>query len=450
VGGVTENCIMIYTSAAQVAAILPSATPIGAGTLTLTYQGVSSSMAIQVLAADFGTLTLNEGGSGPAVVTDPSYTPITMINAAHPGDTLILWGTGLGAVTGDETEPPTQITLNTGVQVMVGNRPATVSYGGRGSSPGLDQINFVVPAGVTGCKTSIVVTVKGVTGNITTTSIAPAGQTTCADTFNALTATNLQKAMTTGTLNIAGVELSRLVDGDDELDAGFTSFPLNSLIRSYGGTLGPSIGNCLAYEVEGSSFAVKDPIVPTFLSAGSQLVISGPDGARTIAASSTGVYAATLATSSPYFIEAGSFTATNGPGASGVGAFTWDLTLPASIIPSIPASINRAQDLTITWTGGSAFPVVEIYLFNGVKATSTMKSYVDIACTADGSAGTFTIPSAVLNVLPANGYATPTTPGVLIQLGGVAQSSFSVTGSPGLDEGFFTAFIGSGSVAAIQ
>src|SRR6202167_4586696 len=39
VGTVTENCIMVYTSAAQVAAILPSATPVGTGTLTLSYQG---------------------------------------------------------------------------------------------------------------------------------------------------------------------------------------------------------------------------------------------------------------------------------------------------------------------------------------------------------------------------------------------------------------------------
>ena len=373
-----------------------------------------------------------------------------MINAAHPGDTLILWGTGLGAVTGDETEPPVQVNLNTGVEVLVGNQPATVTYGGRGSSPGLDQINFVVPTGVAGCKTSIVVTVKGVTGNVTSTSIAPAGQTTCGDTFNALTKTNLEKAMNSGTLNIAGVQLSRLLGEDDELDAAFSSFPVNSLIRSYGGTFGPSLGNCLAYETEGSSFVLKDPIVPTFLSTGSQLVIDGPAGSKTIDATSTGFYEATLATSSPFFIQPGNYTASNGAGGSNVGALNWDLTLPASIVADIPTSINRAQDLTLTWTGGSAFPVVGIYLFNGVKATSSLKSYVDIVCSAEGSAGTFTIPSALLGLLPAGGFATPTTPGVLIQLGGIAQSNFTVTGSPGIDEGFFTAFIASGAVAAIQ
>ncbi len=187
VGGVTENCIMVYSVATQVGALLPSATPVGSGTLTLSYQGASSSIAIHVVGANFGTLALNEGGTGPAVVTDTNYNPITMINAAHPGDTLILWGTGLGPVTGDETEPPTQIDLGTGVQVQVGNQPAAVMYGGRGSSPGLDQINFVVPAGVTGCKTSIAVVVKGITGNVTSMAVAPVGQTTCGKTYRGLT-----------------------------------------------------------------------------------------------------------------------------------------------------------------------------------------------------------------------------------------------------------------------
>src|ERR1700693_5583427 len=51
VNGVTKSCIMIYSLNTQVAAILPSATPVGTGTLTLSYQGAESSIAIQVLAA---------------------------------------------------------------------------------------------------------------------------------------------------------------------------------------------------------------------------------------------------------------------------------------------------------------------------------------------------------------------------------------------------------------
>jgi uncharacterized protein (TIGR03437 family) len=450
VGGVIETCIMIYTSAAQLAAILPSVTPLGAGTLTVSYQGGSGSIAIQVLAADFGTLTLNEGGTGPAVVTDPSYTPITMVNAAHPGDTLILWGTGLGAVSGDETEPPAQTDLNTGVKVLVGNQPAVVSYGGRGSSPGLDQINFVVPAGVSGCKTSIAVVVKGVTGNVTSMAVAPAGQTTCGDTYGPLTAANLQKASTSGSLNIAGVDLTRVGSGNDTLTSGFVSYPLNSLIRSFAGSFGPSVGSCTVYEVSGSSFVLKDPIEPEFLDPGRQLTITGPAGVKTVNATATGYFPATLATQPSTYIEPGSYSVSNGAGGTNVGSFTWNLTLPDNVVPDIPASINRSQDLTLNWTGGEAFPIVTILGYAGVPLTSSLFSYSEFVCNAVGSTGQFTIPSAFLSVIPADGYGAFGVKGVDIQVAGVVSNRFTVTGSPGIDAGIFDAYVSSGKIVTVQ
>ncbi|HTB16603.1 MAG TPA: hypothetical protein VK708_00745 [Bryobacteraceae bacterium] len=450
-GGFTVDCIMVYASATQVAAILPSITPQGAGTLTLFFQGGSSSIEIDVVPANFGTLTLNEGGTGPAVVTDPSFKPITMINAAHPGDTLILWGTGLGPVMGIETEPPTQVDLGTGVQVLIGNQPAKVTYGGRGNSPGLDQINFVVPAGVSGCKTSIAVIVHGVTGNVTTTSIAPAGQTTCGDTFDALTTDNLQKAITTGTLNIATVALDRIAEGNDILTAQFQSYPLNSLIRSYGGDFGPSIGSCLAYEFLNTSLEFADPIQAPHLDAGSRLAITGPGGSKDIDATSTGFFSSTLATQPSVYIEPGPFSVGNGTGGTSVGPFNWSLTLPGSVVPTnIPTSINRSQDLTLAWSGGAEFPVVSIIAFNGIKVTPTLSSFAYILCTASGAAGTFTIPSAILSVLPANGFGTPTEPGVNLQIAGIASNRFSVAGSPGIDAGIFSVFTSNGKVAKIQ
>ncbi len=452
-GDVAVFGIMIYTSATQVAAILPSSTPVGTAILKLSYQGGNSSFAIQIVAANFGTLTLNEGGTGPAVVTEPSYTPITMINPAHPGDTLILWGFGLGPATGDETEPPTQADLHTGVQVLVGNQPATVTYGGRGSSPGLDQINFVVPAGVTGCKTSIAVLLKGVTGNVTTTSIAPEGQTTCGDTFNGLTAANLQKAISTGSLSIACVELNRTVGEPDTLFAAFGSFPLSSLIRSYGGTTSPSLGSCLSYETYGAKLVVTDPIHATPLPTGPQLTITGPSGSKAVDEFSVGIYAGTLATASPFFIAPGNFTATNGSGGSDVAGFNWNLTLPASVVPTnMPTSIHRAQDLTLTWTGGSDYSVVSVFGYSAVPKTltSTQFSWVQFLCTADASAGTFTIPSAILNLLPTNGFGGLFEPGASIQIAGLAESQFTGANSPGLDEGFFTAFISSGAVVNVE
>ena len=171
VNGVTETCIMFYTSSGAVSAILPSATPLGSGTLTVTYQNGSASAPIQVVAASFGIFTLNSGGTGPASVTDLQYNPITMVNVAHPGDTIVLWGTGLGAVSGDETEPPTVFPNFPGVQVLIENQLVSPIYAGRSNYPGLDEVAFAIPTGISGgCKTSIGVLVNGVMGNVVSTS----------------------------------------------------------------------------------------------------------------------------------------------------------------------------------------------------------------------------------------------------------------------------------------
>jgi len=445
VGGVTETCIMIYTYTSQVAAILPSATPIGTGTLTLSYQGSSSSMSITVLSANFGTFTLNEAGSGPGVLTDTNYKPITYINTAHPGDTLILWGTGLGAIVGDETNPPAEVDLGTGVQVLVGSKPATVLYGGRSSSPGLDQINFVVPSGVTGCKVSITVLVKGVTGNVATTSIGLAGQSVCSEAYAPAVTEILQKAVASGAVTFGTIQMSRIGTQSDSLTGQFGTYPLNSLIRSNGGTFGPSIGSCISYETAGTTITITDPIQPTFVDAGADLIVNGPGGAsQTVPATSTGNYQATLGAA----IAPGNFGVRNGTGGSAISAFSWSLTLPALATPAnIPASVNRSQDLTLTWTGGSAYSVVTIFLYSGVPEGSS-DSFATVLCDADPASGTFTIPAAVLNLLPPKGYGAFGKLGVDIQIAGVAVATY--TASSGFDVGALSMFATSGAIATIQ
>lgn len=451
VNGVTENCIMLYSLVTQVAAILPSPTPVGTGTLTLSYQGEQSSIAIQVLAANFGTFALNEDGTGPGVFTDGSNNPITYVHPAHPGQELVLWGTGLGPITSDETEPPPQEDLHSGVQVVVNNQPATVVYGGRGSSAGVDQINFVIPSGITGCKASVAVMVKGVTGNITSIAVAPEGQATCNDTVGTLTAANLQKAAATGSLSLGGVVVSRLNGGNDVLGGAFATYSLSNLVKSWGGGTTGSIGSCLSYEVLGSTLNPIDPVVEQFLDSGNQLKLTSNGGSKTISEIETGIYAGTLATEPDQYIEPGPFSVSNGSGGPGVGAFTWSLTLPDAVVPTIPASISLSQDLTLTWTGGSGFSAVSIFLFSGVPVAGLGTAYVEIQCAADASAGSFTIPSAALNLLSPNGFGAFEKPGVDIQIAGAVLQRFTnVPGSPGLDMGIFTAFVSSGGVARIE
>jgi hypothetical protein len=377
-----------------------------------------------------------------------------MINAAHSGDNLVLWGTGLGAVSGDETQPPSASNF-ADVQVLIENQPAVVSYAGRSSSPGLDQINVVVPAGISGgCKTSVAVIVNGVSGNVVSTSIAPAGQSVCGDTNGALTNANLQKAISTGFLNIGGVDLTRYGSLNNDILLGdFATYPLNSLIRSYAGNFGPSLGNCVAYEVEGSSLTILDPVFGGLakLDAGASLTVSSGGKSMTMNALSTGEYEGTLGTPSSIFLTAGTYSVSNGNGGSQVPAFNWSATLPGPLsAASLPATINRAQDLTVTWSGGGSFSAVGIIGYAGVPISSGLNSYVEFVCSAPANAGQFTIPSAILRLLPTNGYGSPGVAGAALQIAGVVDNRFTVSGSPGLDAGTLTVFTSFGVIAKVE
>jgi uncharacterized protein (TIGR03437 family) len=110
VNGSTVQAYMIYTTPTQIAAVLPSSTPVGTGTLTVSFNGQTSQpVPIIVSATSFGIFAINEKGSGPAVVQNFVSATKLPINAlttpANPGQTLQLYGTGLGAVTFNETEP---------------------------------------------------------------------------------------------------------------------------------------------------------------------------------------------------------------------------------------------------------------------------------------------------------------------------------------------------------
>src|SRR5579859_3627345 len=97
VGNTSVDALMVYTRPDQIAAILPSQTPVGTGQITVSYAGATSAAApIQVVANSFGIFTANQKGSGPASVqnyiSSTSFPPNTLTTPAKPGQTLILYG----------------------------------------------------------------------------------------------------------------------------------------------------------------------------------------------------------------------------------------------------------------------------------------------------------------------------------------------------------------------
>ncbi len=191
VNGVTTTAPMIYSSSSQLVAILPSATPVGTGTLSVTYLGVAGSTTpITVVATNFSTLTLNGSGTGPALIVDATnnYSVITATNSAAPGDVLVLYGTGLGplpAGQNDAANPPVQVNLTTPTTIYVGTTQESPVYHGRSGDAGLDQINFTVPPGVSGCHVPVIIQTgtgsTAIVSNSTTIAVAPFRATACSD-----------------------------------------------------------------------------------------------------------------------------------------------------------------------------------------------------------------------------------------------------------------------------
>lgn len=69
VAGTSVDAIMLYTLSTQVSAVLPSNTPIGTGTVTVTYNGQRSAPApITVTRSSVGLFVFNMAGSGPAIL----------------------------------------------------------------------------------------------------------------------------------------------------------------------------------------------------------------------------------------------------------------------------------------------------------------------------------------------------------------------------------------------
>jgi uncharacterized protein (TIGR03437 family) len=461
VGGMAVKALMVYTSAGQVAAILPSTTPTGTGTVTVTYNGqTSTSIPLTVVTSSFGMYTLSQDGTGPAVVTTPGYQAITLTAPAKPGDTLILWGTGLGPYSGDETQPPVETGLDVDASVYVGDVAATISYKGRSSSPGLDQINFAVPAGVTGCYVPIAVVVNGTVSNFGSISISTDGST-CSDPAG-LPSSAINQVANNGHLKVGFIELQRVAFTatvpligpvnvkQDRGAAYFYNFDDRALIASRGLSSISSFSSCTVLVCSNSDTCIPDNTalnVPQ-LSAGSSVTITGPNGSTVLplAANHVGEYHGALGstglTGSSYLVP-GSYTASNS-GGSDVPSFTADLTIGSPLTwtnqdaVSKTGSIDRTKDLTINYSGGASGDYVAI-LGSSTSTTAAQHVTVTFVCTEKASAGSFTIPSFVLSALPVSD--TISISGVSGEGGFLLLGNYPLSNTfsaPGLDLGFFS------------
>ncbi|HEY1756484.1 MAG TPA: hypothetical protein VGG72_13875 [Bryobacteraceae bacterium] len=398
VNDVTTTPALYYASSTALAAVLPSNTPVGAGTITVTYNGqVSQPAPIQVVPSAVGLDTLYGTGAGSAVVTDANFNVLGLTNSAMPGQTVTLWGSGVGADTSndDRTYPLNQNNLtNIPMQVYIGGIPANVLYRGRSQFPGLDQIDVVVPASVPlGCYLSVVVETGSIVSNSVSLPVSPKGGA-CSDPALGLSGTQLQSLANKGVSPVKSVALvvSQQTGLNGAVSDGVLAFSISVNSSEFGaGYLYPSEGSCSVYPPGyGFPFPIQGP-----LDAG-EIQLTGPSGGVDLQLEGEGFYVAQLpsgsVTSNP-----GAYTFV-GSGGKDVGAFNVAINVqtPFSLTNKTAlASITRSQGATITWSGG--FTGGEV-MVKGVGASTN--GSVNFYCHVPSSAGQLTIPVSNLLALP--------------------------------------------------
>jgi uncharacterized protein (TIGR03437 family) len=417
VGTTTVNAPMYYTSASQVAALLPSNTPTGSAAFTVTYNNQpSNALSHSVVASNVGIFTIDSSGQGPGVVMYPDYSlvtaakatvcggPNTYCGAANPGDTLILWATGLGPVSGNETSGAGlgQNMPNIPLTVWLGGVQAPVVYQGRsGCCIGEDQIVFTVPNNVpTGCAVPLLVQIGNEISNNIVMPVA-SGSRNCALTNPAYA--NAEQLALAGPLTFGVVSLGHyLASGGTYQDQ--VQFQFGKIL-TYGPGTQPFFaswvddqppGACIVYNSL-NNVGLNPPIGTAGIDAGSSFTVKGPNGSVPVTGN-PGQFNATLDAAGKFLVP-GAYTIT-GTGGADIGPFSATTTIPS--LPTLVSPVNnttvtRSNGMTVTWTGGSG----NVQIMVTGATDNTYSNGATAVCIAPAGPGTFTIPPYVLLALPA-------------------------------------------------
>ncbi|MEZ5401456.1 MAG: hypothetical protein R2729_17425 [Bryobacteraceae bacterium] len=439
-GGAAIDAFMFYTLATQISGILPSTTPPGDYNVTVTYNGQTSQPArVTVAERAFGMLTLAGTGTGPAVMQNVvSATELTVNQftaPARPGQTIILYGTGLGGVSvADNIAPGAQdLRAAASVKVIVGGVEIDPLYAGRSPQfPGLDQINFTLPSDIpTGCTVPLQVRAGGVTTqNPVNISIAAEGQAVCRHPL--LTEDALRKVAAGQSVSVASFSLNafqisatvpllgELTLRSETVSGGVSSVTLSTAadfsLDATANSLAP--GSCVVQRIRTQGLSITPATGSPALQydAGTSLTLNGPNVSnKSVPRGSANQYSAELvALSLPVpgapapqpVIARGEYTLT-APGGAGVQAFTARTQVSERAVWTNRgdiALIGRSRPLTLNWTGGGADDIALIVGGGGTQVGTAENPSYDatvFACAARGNAGAFTVPAEVTGQIPA-------------------------------------------------
>jgi uncharacterized protein (TIGR03437 family) len=146
-----------FVSPGQLNVLVPFATTGPTATIVVQNSNVSSNtVTVPVAATSPGVYSLDQSGSGGGAILHADYSLVSPTKPAAAGETVLIFLTGLGAVTpslndGTAGNTGTLYRANTDLVVYVGGQPATVVFKGQAPGfPGLYQLNVTLPQGLKG------------------------------------------------------------------------------------------------------------------------------------------------------------------------------------------------------------------------------------------------------------------------------------------------------------
>jgi uncharacterized protein (TIGR03437 family) len=471
-GSTIVHAIPVYVSASQINAVMPSNAPVGAVSLQVVSGNAHSNMSpVRVAASAFGIFTATGTGIGPGVLynfvaqnNQPVNSPLA---TAKNGQVITLWGTGLGPITGADNVAPTAGNLPVQVEVFVGGQPATVQYSGRSACcAGVDQIVFTVPANApSGCWVPVYVRTGGTAvSNVVSMGINPSGGVCSTDVFPQISSVIVKggrfgkalalRAMTHQDIGtFAPVDITADYHTSYAFDAMPGLFPFHPVY-----SLPPS-GTCTSYTLQGDM--LKGDLLPGTLPEsmpldfGAPFLLTGPHGPRTLTSLFSNLRASYLGGSisggilpSSLFLDPGSYTLM-GFGGMDIGGFSTSFNIPQSVTWTNRdqlGSLDRAQPLTFSWSGGDAGQVV---IGMGFGEDLPTNSSAVFACIAAAGASSLTVPPAILSNLPAT-RGNPLQSKGVIYLVTLPGSSVKNLNAKGLDQGLALFSLINGRTVVIQ
>jgi hypothetical protein len=441
---------------------------------------------VNILPRAVGIFTPGMTGQGPGLiqnVVSASEQPLNeLTKPALPGQYIVLWATGLGAIDGaDNVEPPIGNVGNQ-VEVEVAGMRLKPSYAGRAPGfPGVDQINVRLPEAAA-LPDSCYVALRIWTGDRPSQTVVFSAAATpgpCKHPFG-LSPETLADLDAGGRVALGEFRISRLFEdfqpqqglersasnvggasgGFFSVDAGdlaVFSPPLrqDQPQEELGCRIDPPLGapNVIVGWFNSEEFAPAPESRIQQLDAGEALQLLGPGGKlqelqRLPAGDSVLVFDYTTQRADPdgsccmetlpgEYFDPGEWTL-EGMGGGDVGAFQATLQLPPFPEIDLPQTVKRDQDVELTWPAagygesdqiaiGIGSPT-EIELEGNIKVVTTAQ----VRCVALASSGRVTVPASLMQetLIPSGQYKGSWFVGVTRAPGNTAVFS-----APGIDYG---------------